>query len=114
MKITKSDIAVIVLLAAVSLFSMSGEGTGGKKLFLISENEKREIPLTEKTINLEDGSIVIEVSEKGARFVRNDCPNKICVKEGWVEKCGQTAVCVPNRYALVIECKEEEYDAVSQ
>lgn len=114
MKITKIDLAAVLVLLALSALFMINADTGVKKLYLITEEGKAQVPLTDDTITLKDGHIVIEVTKDGARFTENDCPNKICIKEGWVDKCGQSAVCVPNRVAIVMECSGAEYDAVSQ
>jgi len=114
LKPTKFDIIIFAILLLTSAFFITNKGGGDKKLFLISANEKKEIPLQHQFIKLNDGNVVIEVSSEGARFIENDCPTKFCIKSGWVTKCGQTVACVPNKYAIVIECKEEAYDAVSR
>ena len=114
MKITKSDFFVIITLLAVSVFFMTGHGGGEKHLYLIDADGKKEIEFKNNIIKLDGGDVVIEVTEKGARFIENDCPNKICINAGWAEDCGDTVACVPNKYALVVECGEAEYDAVSQ
>jgi hypothetical protein len=87
---------------------------GEKRLYLIDVNDKKEIKLENRDIKLDNGHVTIEVTPDGARFLESDCPNKICIKQGWVKNCGDTAVCVPKRLALVMECKEQDYDAISQ
>lgn len=114
MRISKIDLTVTVLLLAVSVFFMTDRGGGAKKLYLISAGGKKQIEMKPDLIKLDGGDVLIEVTAEGARFIESDCPNKICIKHGWVTGCSDTAVCVPNKYALVIECSEEEYDAVSQ
>ncbi|ADD67966.1 hypothetical protein Dacet_1194 [Denitrovibrio acetiphilus DSM 12809] len=114
MKITKTDFLIISALIALSLMLMLNKGNGEKKLFLISNNVKKQIKLENQMIELHGGDVIIEVTKDGARFLKSDCSNQICVHTGWAKECGQTAVCVPNRYALVIECREVVYDAVSE
>ena len=114
LKITKLDLLVIFLLVLIPLLFLTNQSNGTKKLFLISEDEKKEIQLKDQLIKLDDGEVVIEVTKDGARFIENDFPNKICIKSNWVDKCGKTAACVPNKYALVIECEKEAFDAVSR
>lgn len=97
-----------------SMFFMFKGSYGDKKLYLVNNNIKSEIPLTNRKINIDDGKAIIEVTPEGARFIESTCQNKICIKQGWVKSCGQTAVCVPNHVALVMECKEQDYDAISQ
>jgi len=114
LKISKADFLVIAALLIVSIFAMTLNGRGEKRLYLISEDGKSEISLKDDRIELDDGDIILEVTSNGARFVKNDCPNKICISAGWVKDCGDTAACVPNKYALTMECSEVPYDAVSQ
>lgn len=114
MKITKSDLVIIGLLLLISMMYMTNRDSGAKRLYLISENGKTNIPLKSEMMKLHGGEVLIEVTEEGARFIKSDCPNELCVKSGWVRKCGETAVCVPNRLALVMECDGELYDAVSE
>lgn len=114
MKTNKLDILFIAALLAASLFYMFRGSTGEKRLYLIQDNIKTEVELKTDTLKLDNGSVLIEVTEEGARFVESNCPNKICIKQGWVTGCGETAVCVPKHIALVMECREQDYDAISQ
>lgn len=72
---------------------------GGKvieRIDLDAVSEPREIRLPGKyneTVRVEKGRI---------RFQEADCPDKICVKTGWLEKPGDTAVCLPNRAVVTI------------
>lgn len=113
MKPTKTDILIIAALLIVVTLFLPTDGDN-KKLYLISETEKKHIPLGEQLIKLDDGDVLIKVTDEGAKFLESDCPNKTCIKTGWVKKCGEVSACVPNRYALVMECGEDEYDAISQ
>ncbi|MGE4317886.1 MAG: NusG domain II-containing protein [Deferribacterales bacterium] len=114
MKKNKSDLIFIALLLCGVLFFMFRGHEGEKRLYLINNNIKTELTLQKDFLKLDNGHVLIETSEEGARFVESNCPNKICIKQGWVTKCGDTAVCVPKHLALVIECKEQDYDAISQ
>lgn len=56
----------------------------------------------------------VVLAEKGRiRFEESDCPDKICVKTGWLTQKGNTAVCVPNKTIIVIEGEEREVDGVT-
>ncbi|MCD8552867.1 NusG domain II-containing protein [Seleniivibrio sp.] len=114
MKKSKFDILIIAVLTAASLFFMLDVQSGEKRLYLIDKNTKEEIKLEDRDISLDNGHVIIQVTSEGARFLESDCPNRICIKQGWVKNCGDTAVCVPKHLALVMECKEQDYDAISQ
>jgi hypothetical protein len=65
-------------------------------------------------IKIKDYNIVI-IAEKGRiRFLQSDCPDKICLKSGYLTKCGDKAVCVPSRTQVVISGKDDdEIDSLS-
>jgi hypothetical protein len=114
LKIKKLDLILIAILVFVIFSFMPGKKSGDKKLFLIDGENRKEIPLENNLIKLKDDNVLLEITEKGGRFIESDCPNRICITSGWVDSCGEAAVCVPNKYALVMECREQKYDAVSQ
>ncbi|MDR1664988.1 MAG: NusG domain II-containing protein [Clostridiales bacterium] len=43
-----------------------------------------------------------EVKNGAAAFIASDCPDKICVRTGFLSRAGQTAVCLPNKVSLRI------------
>ncbi|MBL4953930.1 NusG domain II-containing protein [Neobacillus sp. YIM B02564] len=56
-----------------------------------------------KYIKLEDGIHLTVLAEKGRiRVLEADCPNKICVKTGWLTKPGDMAICVPSNTTVSI------------
>ena len=56
------------------------------------------------TIHLEGHSIdcTIEVDGTKMRFVNSKCPDHTCELTGWVDKVGDTAVCLPARVLIKI------------
>lgn len=36
-------------------------------------------------------------------FVESDCPDKICVKNGWLNNPGEMSVCLPNKIIIKLE-----------
>lgn len=40
--------------------------------------------------------------QKKICFMSADCPDRLCVKSGWIDKPGQIAVCLPNRTIIKI------------
>ena len=51
---------------------------------------------------LETGGTKIEITREGARFLSADCPDKLCVKSGLLNRAGESAVCLPNRVSVRI------------
>ncbi|MDI6638910.1 MAG: NusG domain II-containing protein, partial [Bacillota bacterium] len=49
-------------------------------------------------------TVVVEIAEDGRARVRaSDCPDKVCVKTGWIEHPGEVIVCLPNRVVVKIQ-----------
>lgn len=46
-------------------------------------------------------------------FLESDCPDKICVKTGWLSQPGEIAVCLPNKIIIKLEQdKNQNVDGV--
>lgn len=41
--------------------------------------------------------------KKGIRMISSPCPDKICIRQGWINKAGETIVCLPNRVVIRLE-----------
>ena len=60
--------------------------------------EKREV------INISESDKVTVVAEKNRIcFFESDCPDKICVRTGWLSHPGEIAVCLPNKIIIKLE-----------
>lgn len=117
------DLAVfltILLLAVGSFFLVNAKPSGEKLVAVVTQNgaELYRIDLEEATdrTELEIGGNYHEllVAENGRiRFEQADCPDRICVKSGWISRPGQVAVCVPAGVIVKItgdSGEEEEID----
>ena len=52
------------------------------------------------------GINILEVNEDGVRVIEANCPDKLDVKFGRIDKVGQAIICIPNR--LVIQIKSRQ------
>jgi hypothetical protein len=51
------------------------------------------------------------LAEKGRiRFEDANCPDRVCVKTGWLSRKGDIAVCLPNRTIIKIEGESRDVD----
>lgn len=112
----------IVLIAAsfigVSIYKGAEEDT--KKIAVIKQDDKEvkridldtvNEPLEIKISGAYDETILVE---KGRiRFKEADCPDKVCVKTGWLSSKGDMAVCLPNRTMIKIEGQSKDVDIVT-
>ena len=119
-----------IIIAAVSILVAVGS-FGGVSLYKSAGNNLQRIAVIKQNdqiirrINLEtfEGSEEINVSgdydevilvENGRiRFKKADCPDKVCVKTGWLEQNGDIAVCLPNRVMIKIEGEPADVDIVT-
>lgn len=60
-------------------------------------------------------NIVFEIKDGSIAFIQSDCPDKVCVHTGFINKTGQTAVCLPNKIILklVSDSRDDAPDAVT-
>ncbi len=54
---------------------------------------------SDKEIEIDD--VIIEIKNRKVRVKDSDCPYKICIKQGWIEK--GSIICLPNRVVITIE-----------
>lgn len=119
--ITKADLTLIITLALVSLASLililfSGNNKAnemkaekmisvqidGKQVDwipLIPENEGKRYPY--KT---QYGTNTVEIINQKVHILEADCPDQLCIHQGFIDQSGQILVCLPHR--LVVEIQE--------
>ena len=57
----------------------------------LTEDSVTEIPGTHAVLTVRDGAVAV---------TENDCPNKICMKTGYIDDKGGTIVCAPNKIVV--------------
>ena len=59
------------------------------------------------------GTTLIAVEPGRARVVSDPGPRQYCVKQGWLMRPGEIAICAPNRVSLQITGRTRVYDSIS-
>ena len=59
------------------------------------------------------GKTVIAVSKGRARVVSDPGPHQYCVRQGWLERAGEIAICAPNQVSVQIAGRKAPYDSLS-
>lgn len=107
----------IYLVAAVLLIALAGfaalkinSGGEGHKIAVIKQDGKviRKVDLdsvkkSEEMILKGNYTNTILLEKGRIRFEDADCPNKDCVRAGWLSAKGAVAVCLPNKVTIKIE-----------
>ncbi len=110
----KKDIVIIALIILAGIFLMylmPGE-RGSRALVIYNGREIDSLPLDEDMIYRPEvnENVEIEIKDGRVRFLSSDCPDKICVNTGWLEKAGQSAVCLPNRLSVTVSGGKDDIE----
>ncbi|NLU10015.1 MAG: NusG domain II-containing protein [Tepidanaerobacter acetatoxydans] len=126
--ITKGDkllIIFVLLLAFILFIGFQIYGLTNDKTYALIEIDGKvyqKISLGENgpklklTIPLAHGKSIVEINQNKVRMQYADCPDRDCVRQGWISRPGQMIVCLPNKLVIKIESSKptkDEVDAVS-
>ena len=59
------------------------------------------------------GTTLIAVVPGRARVVSDPSPRQYCVRQGWLMRPGEIAICAPNRVSVQIAGRTKVYDSIS-
>ena len=112
-------VTILILLGITSLFAINfkrqpGETcsieVSGKLIDRLKLSENQEI-----LVHGPIGETLIKIKNHKVRVTHSDCPEKICVKTGWIHKTGEFIVCVPNKVIIKIDGeKHDHFDVITQ
>jgi hypothetical protein len=118
-----ADFLLVVGVVALSVFLIlhwaTSGGEGGKSFVVVSADGERvaEVPLDGEGIELVvqgyQGESFIEIREGRVRMVDSACPDKLCVRTGWISRPGQSIICLPNRVVIEIKGGRGDIDVIS-
>lgn len=114
LKIIKRIDVIIILLLLVAAVILSAalkhtQDGGGYAEIIYGGNVVRMVDLSKDcTFSVSElPHIVFEVKDNKIAFMESDCPDKICVKTGFISKAGQTAACLPNKTIINITANSD-------
>lgn len=59
------------------------------------------------------GHAEIYIDQGKVRFSHSPCHNQYCVRQGWLARAGQAAVCLPNQISLELIGETKLYDSLN-
>ena len=109
MRITKKEIFIIlgiISAALIALLVINLTSQKGKTAVITVENTAvKEADLSDNGEFAVNGieNVTFEIKDGSIRIKENDCPDKICVKTGWINKTHERIICMPKK--LIVEIK---------
>ena len=78
----------------------------------LKDDEVKEIVLLKEDYPLLNADMTILVSkEEGIKVEEEESPQKICSKQGWVNRVDTPVVCLPNSvYVIIMDINEVDFD----
>ncbi len=65
------------------------------------------------TVRSKEGFLIVQIKDEKARVIKSTCPDKLCIKQGWIDKPGESIVCLPNRISITIVGEKNGIDSVT-
>ena len=112
-------IGVILLGSLLPAFLLRGDEAGGTARVLVDGEELRTIDLmstaTETfTVEGEGGHRnVVDVEKGRIRVSEANCPDQVCVRQGWISDNATPIVCLPHGLVIEIVGTEDGPDGVA-
>ena len=111
------DIILIVAILAVGVVLLIITGNHGKAgsyaVVMVRNNETARYSLsTDGIYTINGGTNTIEIKDGKVRMTEADCPNHLCVRQGWISFSGQSIVCLPNELSVTISGADEAADFI--
>lgn len=105
-------IIVILILAAIILFIPHGQSAPIAEIY----HDGRLVMTVDLRVDSHFNLEGMEIAVSGGRIsgVDSDCPDRICVNQGAIDRPGIPIVCVPNRVVIKIPAGDTQFDAITQ
>lgn len=122
-KIAASIIIILLAISTAGVLIYKNHMGSSNRIALIKQDGKliKTINLNtvknsqELTIKYKENDFNKVKIEKGRICIMDaNCPDKICVKKGWISEPGENIVCLPHRLIISIDGKNSKYDDITR
>ena len=121
----KNDLILIIFLTLTSVVMLIGISLFSKKgatvVVSVDGKEVASFPLDEDTVfnigGYHGGENILEVKDGKAHLTDASCPDKLCVSMGYINKSGQSIICLPNKVVIEIKGNTKDnnnFDTISE
>lgn len=114
----KNDIILvgaILLVAIITAIIVPLVGDAGAYVVVrVDGREVGKYSLSEDgEYSLNGGTNILVIEDGAAYLIEANCPDHLCVKQGKINKNGQTITCLPNKLTVTVYGNENDVDLVS-
>ncbi|MBP8867831.1 MAG: NusG domain II-containing protein [Propionivibrio sp.] len=110
-------LVLVALLVCVLSFPLAWRGGAAEKAVIRRGGELfAELPLSRnRRIEVPGplGTTTITIDRQRARVLSDPGVHQYCVRQGWLARPGEIAICAPNQVSLQIKGRSEPYDSLS-
>lgn len=107
-------VAIIIVLLPVAIILLN-LGKGGYAVVKLNGRVMRTISLDKDGLYgfaFDNGYNKIEVRDGKVRVFEADCPNQDCVNKGYIDRNGESIICLPHKFEVTIKSKDDDYDVI--
>jgi hypothetical protein len=117
----KGDKVIIILVIMLALFAVFQRyifsKTKSEDVVVKSDGvtvQQRSLEITGTfTIKSKEGQLTFIVQDKKVKVTESTCKDKLCIKQGWISRTGESIVCLPNRITITITGGDESVDTTT-
>ena len=114
----KLDFVIIAVLMVLSFLPEiilgASVGKGLNNTITVAGKLYKTVPLSAHTgediieINTKWGTNIVQVKDNKIGIIDADCPDKVCMNPAYIEKAGESLVCLPHKVMIEIKGELEE------
>lgn len=112
-------VGLVLIVGAIGLFMIFFQPAappGAEIIIQVDGVDQHNFPLYQEgrnqqiIVNGPVGTTTIIMDEDRVRVTDSDCPDKICINMGWINRSGVPIACLPNRVIVSIKGDTENGD----
>ena len=93
----------LLLSLVLILVVKCSQEVGGEVIVAVNGDEIGRYSLAvDGQYSLNNGSNLLIIENGRAKMIDANCPDKLCIKEGWVKYTGQCITCLPNKLTVTV------------
>ena len=107
-------VSILLIALAAFLFIELGKEEGARVVVAVEGHEIATYSLSENgEYSLNGGTNILHIEGGMAWLTEANCPDKLCVHQGKIEKTGEVITCLPNKLTVTVKGADGGVDLVS-